>query len=128
VYFSQKYRNITSQNFLITNTCSVQWSKHTNLDHRLHSIGIENHLPIQSQFLYLLIISRTFPFLARKYPSRKKFHFGEMRSDTAKIAAYPNQTRFSAILHQFMYRLMKGQIPPEPSTIKIEGGFTKIII
>lgn len=127
-YFSQKYRLIAAQNFLITNTSSVFWTKHTYLDYRIHSIGIENYLPIQAQFLYLLLVSKTFPFLARKYPSRKKYYFGDMRSETAKIAAYPNQHSISTILHKFMYILMKDQISPEPPTLKIEDKFTKIII
>jgi len=44
------------------------------------------------------------------------------------MAVYPTQRQLTGVLHNFMYKLMKRQIPPEPSTLKLEGIFTKIII
>jgi hypothetical protein len=128
MYFSKKYSNLIRQNFLVTNTCGIAWATNEDLVYRLHSSGIESHLAIQSYFLYLLLTTKTFPFLARKYPSKKKFHFGEARTDTTKIVAYPGQVKLSAIFHQFMHKLMKDQLSPEPSSIKLEGKFLKIII
>jgi hypothetical protein len=66
--------------------------------------------------------------MARKYPSKKKFRFGEARSDTTKMVSYPNQAQLASVFHQFTHKLMKNQISPEPSSIKLEGKFAKIII
>lgn len=128
MYFTRKYRNIISQNLLVTNTCSIHWSNRNDFNYCLNSIGLEQYLTIQSQFFYLLLITRAVPFLARKYSSRKKFQFNATYNATSKIAVYLSQINLAPTLHYFMSYLMKEQLPPEQASIKIEGKFTKIIV
>lgn len=128
MYFTKKYRNIISQNFLITNTADVAWSKKKNSNYCLHSTGLEQFIAIQSQFFYLLLTTKTIPFLPKKYPMRKKFHFGAVCHDTLKITAYPKQINLESFLAYFMKYLMKDQLPPEQSVIKFDINFIKVII
>jgi len=103
--FLQKYIDIMTQNIGSATICSTD-AKQTGRGLRLNSAGVEHQLPLPSQFLYLLILTRTQPFLAKKYVSRKRFRFMEIKRDTAKIAVYPNQARLECVLTKFLNELM----------------------
>jgi len=104
MYFTKRYTQIITQNFHTANVCSVRWNKQTAMNFQLKAAGIEHDTPVPSQFLYLLLLTRTTPFLARKYKYRatKHFRFGEAKRDTAKMIAYPNQARLTRIFNKFM--------------------------
>jgi len=103
--FIQKYVDIMTQNVGSATVCSTS-TKRTGRGLRLNSAGIENQIPLPSQFLYLLILTRTQPFLAKKYVSRKRFRFMEIKRDTAKISVYPNQARLECVFAKFINELM----------------------
>lgn len=131
MYSLTKYSQILAQNFWSINTncmllrsnSSIEWNSY-----RLHAVGVENYLPIQSQFLYLYILTETFPFIARKYPSTKKIRFGESFYHTGKMIVYPSQVKLDYIFHKFVHNLMKNQLSPEYAAVKPEWNYTKIII
>ena len=123
--FTKKYFQIIAQNFNIANACTI---KHGVLPFKLQAVGIEHYLPIPSQFLYLLLLTRTIPFLAKKHRQKKSFRFGAVKRETAKIMAYPNQARLNVIFNKFMGQLAPVQLPPEPSAIKFEKNYVRIIV
>jgi len=125
--FIKKYFDIMSQNLGSSILCSIT-NKRTRRGFRLNSAGIENYLPIPSQFLYLLLLTRTKPFLAKKITSRKRFRFMEIKRDTAKIATYPNQVRLEQVFAKFINNIMWQQIPPEPSAVKFDKNYLKLIV
>lgn len=121
---SSYFKNITP-NLQIADTSGV--TKH-RVSYHFHAVGIESHLALASQFLYLLTTTQTFPFLARKYPSKRKFNYGQIRGETAKIITYINQTQQQNLIKRFIVVLMKAQLPPEPTVLKIERNTTRIIV
>jgi hypothetical protein len=127
MYFIKKYFDTVSQNIGSSVLCSIS-TKRTSRGIRLNSTGIENYLPIPSQFLYLLLLVRTKPYLAKKFTSRKRFRFMEVKRDTAKITMYPNQTRLEQFFAKFINSIMWQQIPPEPSSIKFHKDSLKLIV
>ncbi len=66
--------------------------------------------------------------MARKHPSKKKYRFGEVAKDTVKIASYSNQFRLGRSLKKLYYKLMRGQLSPEQSAIRIDRKYIKIIV
>lgn len=128
MYFAKKYNDIVSQNLFVTNTVDISGSKPEYINFRLCAIGIENYLPIQSQFLYLLMLTRIFPFMARKHPSKKKFRFGDYRvGDNAKFVSYINQYRVGYLIHK-LHDFMPKQLSPEYSAITFNFKYAKVII
>jgi len=125
--FIQKYGDIMTQNIGSAVLCSTR-SKQTGRGLRLNSAGVEHQLPLPSQFLYLLLLARKQPFLAKKYVSRKRFRFMEIKRDTAKIAVYPGQARLERVFAKFISELMWQQISPEPSAIKFDDNYLKLIV
>src|SRR5581483_4915748 len=124
----RKYLRLIAQNFGSSNACTVNCTNLTLLDFPLIAVGIENYMPVASQFLYLLLQTNAIPFLARKYKAKKYFHFGESRKDTVKMITYPNQVQLSYILKKFMRQFMPVQLPPENSAIKLDTKYLKLII
>lgn len=98
------------------------------ISYQLDSLGVESHLALVSHFLYLLAITDTGPFMARKYPSQRKVRYGQVPGETAKIVVYPNNAKLRKICHFFMAVLMRRQLPPEQSAVKIYRNYTKLII
>src|SRR5690242_18036054 len=115
--FVKKYFQIIAQNYDIANNSVIICNKSSFLTFRLNSLGIENFLPIPSQYLYLFLQTNASPFLSRKYKSKKKWHFGESQTDTAKISVYAGQLQHSYALYKFMKEFMKNQLSPEQSAI-----------
>jgi len=105
MYFIRKYFAIISQNLGSAVLCSISTTQ-TRRGLRLNSVGVEYHVPVPSHFLYLVMLTRTQPFIAKKYVSRKRFRFMEVKRDTAKIAVYPNQTRLENVFAQFITEIM----------------------
>jgi hypothetical protein len=125
--FIKKYFDIMSQNLGSSVICSIT-NRRSRRGFLLNSVGIENYLPIPSQFLYLLLLTRTKPFLAKKFTSRKHFRFMEIKRDTVKIAAYPNQVRLEQVFAEFVNNIMWQQISPEPSALKFDKNYLKLIV
>jgi len=124
---TKKYMRSVSRNLMASLSADITNGNKYYLDYKLIAAGIEDSLPIQSQFLYLLILTKTIPFMARKHPSKKKFRFGRNPHDTAKMVAYINQHRVGPVMRKFMYRIMPEQLSPELPAVTFSDIYTKII-
>ena len=66
--------------------------------------------------------------MARKHPSKKKYRFGEMAKDTAKFISYVNQFRLGKLTKKLYLELLKSQLSPEESSVRVDQKYTKIIV
>jgi hypothetical protein len=126
----KKYHKVISKNLLsaLSSDASSKGNKRY-LRFNLISVGVENYLPLVSQFLYLFILTKgSKSFFARKHPSKKKYRFGSTIGDTAKYATYLEQHQTAKLLTKLYYRLTRRQLSPEYSSARIDTKYTKIII
>ena len=123
------YNKFISENLLASMSCDASPKNNKRyLKYNLISIGVEGFLPIVSQFLYLFILTnKNKPFFARKYPSKKKYKFGDTVGDTAKYAVYINKRQSKSLLAKLYLKLMRRQLTPEKPTIWLNHTYTKII-
>lgn len=128
MFGSKKYTKSASQNILSKLSSDISRSHKRYLNMGLISVGIENYLPIPSQYFYLYFLTKRWPFMARKHPSKKKYRFGEMAKDTAKFISYINQFRLGRLFKKLYIKLMRGQLSPEQSAVRIDNKYIKIII
>ena len=125
MYFSRNYNRFIAQNLLLATVTDINDGSY--VDNRLFSVGIENTVPIQSQFIYLFILTQSKPYMARKYPSKKRTYRFAPRADTAKIAAFPARVRYGYLMHKLYHEFSVKQFSPEFASIKLTENFTKII-
>lgn len=118
MFFAKNYMQRIQQNLLSANVSELRACKYNYLNFRLTAVGIEGSLPLQSQFLYILFLTKIFPFLARKHPSKKKFRFGETPGETAKIVTFNNQNSSNSLLNNFFFNILNKQLSPEFSAVK----------
>lgn len=118
MYFTKNYMQKIQQNLLSANASELRACRYDYLNFQLTAVGIEGFLPLQSQFLYVFFLTKIFPFLARKHPSKKKFRFGETPGETAKIVSFTNQNSSSYLLNNFFYKILNKQLAPEFSAVK----------
>jgi len=126
----KKYHKLISKNVLskLASDASTRGDKRY-LKFNLISVGVQNFLPLVSQFLYLFILTDgSKSFFARKHPSKKKYRFGETVGDTAKYATYLEQHQMPKLLVKLYSRLMRRQLSPEESSVRIDTKYTKIIV
>jgi len=128
MFGAKKYTKTISQNILSKLTSDVASTNRRYLSLNLVSAGVENYLPIPSQYFYLYILTKRWPFMVRKHPSKKKHRFGEIAKDTAKFISYINQFRLGKLLKKFYLKLLRGQLSPEQAAVRINRKYTKIIV
>jgi hypothetical protein len=124
----KKYTRYISSNLLSKLSSDVARTSKRYLNFDFVAVGIQNHLPIPSQYLYLYMLTKSAPFMARKHPSKKKYRFGEMAKDTAKFISYINKYKLYFLFKNLYSKLMRGQLSPEDAAIRMDKKYTKVIV
>jgi hypothetical protein len=122
-----KYRKILSQTLTASSSCDITKTEKNHLKQKLLGLGIENNKPLESQFLYVFIISRTILFLAKKYASKKNFRFNESRIDHSKMFAYINTYKAGSIFYKCLHNIFTQQILAESPAIAFSKDSIKLI-
>ena len=124
----KKYQQLFCRNLLSFLISDIAFTHKRSLNISFASAGIENYIPLVSQFLYLFLLTKNQPFMARKHPSKKKYRFGESVGETAKFSSYVNHYKLGDLLKKLQFKLMRRQISPEKSAIKFDHKYIKIIV
>jgi len=126
MYSINQYNDILSQNLLPTIVPTLD--KTAIVIYPLSSLGIENTVGIQSQFLYLYLMTAKLPFMSRKYPSKKKIRFATTNKNTVKISSWPKKSRWGVLVNNLFHKFIPKQLSPEFPSITLTKDFIKIII
>lgn len=92
------------------------------------SAGIEGTEIRQSQFLYLFLLTKNFPYMARKHPTKKKnYKPFAIKYETGKISSFFGKYRESYLFDRLYHLFMAKQLSPEFPSIKLQPEISKII-
>ena len=126
----KKYNSFVSRNLLskLSSDPSSKGDKRY-LRYNLRVVGVQNCLPLISQFLYMFALTkRSKAFFSRKHPSKKKYRFGYTVGDDAKYGTYIEQYQAAKLLIKLYLKLMKRQLSPEETSVRIDTKYTKVIV
>jgi hypothetical protein len=112
------------QTLFFTQEAGLLSSHSTN--YKLVAIGVEDNQPLQSHFLYLTLLTKRFPFFAKRYYTQKKY-YNVLPSETSKMLSYVNQAQSSSLIARY-YNLSAGQLSPEKAAFILDKRFIKIIL
>jgi hypothetical protein len=126
MFLAKNYFNLISQNLFLTVASNLNCAVSPRFS--MLSAGIEGIEIRQSQFLYLLLLTKNFPYMARKHPTKKKnYKPFTIKHETGKISSFFGKYREGYLFDRLYHFFMAKQLSPEFPSIKLQPEISKII-